>query len=622
MGILAGGAKLLADRTGGDTATAFDTLSGAIASGRTNSLKALGLFVDSDKAASDFAKSIGKTPEQLSAHEKAAGLAAGVTAELKKQLEQAGPSVKDFGDFIDIGKAAVSNFTDNLGLAIATSPVVQAAMGGIADSISSAFGGTQQETVNTLRGYVDTFAFGVITAAQVAVEGARVIVYAWDGVKAAFNVIVGFTVDSLGTLLSTFGKLIDGASQIPGIGDKFKPVADAVKGIGGDLEHLATGFYAQASAAVDSAADSKLAFDTISDGLSKAKDEMGKVQGAAVELGDKGPGAVKQLIEPVQMTAAELKAMEDATRKGRDALFELGDEGAAKFKTLQDELTLANLSGTEARLFEIQQAQEKELAGLQGLALAYPELYQQNVDAVTEKYRLMTEAASGHYSTEKAMAEAAGYKTRDELQQTADNAKRLYDEMKESGKYTDGQLAKAHKDYTDKVKALDGERTLTATQQFDLIANAAKGLISAVFGKGKAGAIATAIIDTAQAVVKALASAPPPLNYALAAAVGAAGLIQINKIRSTEVGFAAGTPGTSFVDFGRETVTALHGNEAVVNKAQGATLGEVLSSMVREALEADRGAVVEELRRGRADAAADRKLLPIHLAAAVAMARA
>ena len=50
---------------------------------------------------------------------------------------------------------------------------------------------------------------------------------------------------------------------------------------------------------------------------------------------------------------------------------------------------------------------------------------------------------------------------------------------------------------------------------------------------GKAAAIAQATRDTYVAVNKALASAPPPFNFAFAAAVTAAGLANVDKIIAT-----------------------------------------------------------------------------------------
>src|SRR5262245_2053392 len=53
-------------------------------------------------------------------------------------------------------------------------------------------------------------------------------------------------------------------------------------------------------------------------------------------------------------------------------------------------------------------------------------------------------------------------------------------------------------------------------------------------GIAKAAAIAEALVNTFLAATKALASAPPPFNYAAAAAVTAAGLVQVAKISATE----------------------------------------------------------------------------------------
>jgi|TARA_R100000482_G_C5132495_1_gene153121 hypothetical protein len=70
-----------------------------------------------------------------------------------------------------------------------------------------------------------------------------------------------------------------------------------------------------------------------------------------------------------------------------------------------------------------------------------------------------------------------------------------------------------------------------------------------LFNIGRAGALAMAYIDGKAAVVKALASAPPPFNYALAAAVGLAVGAQIGQIVSAsppkmnDGGIIMGAPG-------------------------------------------------------------------------------
>lgn len=80
---------------------------------------------------------------------------------------------------------------------------------------------------------------------------------------------------------------------------------------------------------------------------------------------------------------------------------------------------------------------------------------------------------------------------------------------------------------------------------------------------GKAAAIIQATIDGVLGVQKALASAPPPWNYALAAAVGVAAAVNVAKIRSQgyKAGGYTGNYGTD------QVAGVVHGQEFVVNAA-------------------------------------------------------
>lgn len=78
---------------------------------------------------------------------------------------------------------------------------------------------------------------------------------------------------------------------------------------------------------------------------------------------------------------------------------------------------------------------------------------------------------------------------------------------------------------------------------------------------GKAAAVTQATIDGVLAVQKALASSPPPVNYALAAAVGVTAAANVAKIMSS--GYEAGG---YTGDFGRKEVAGVvHGQEFVMN---------------------------------------------------------
>jgi hypothetical protein len=68
----------------------------------------------------------------------------------------------------------------------------------------------------------------------------------------------------------------------------------------------------------------------------------------------------------------------------------------------------------------------------------------------------------------------------------------------------------------------------------------AMALGKALFGESKGMAIAQALIDTYQSANVALKSAPPPFNFALAAANVAAGLVNVNRIRQMKPGSSGG----------------------------------------------------------------------------------
>jgi len=71
---------------------------------------------------------------------------------------------------------------------------------------------------------------------------------------------------------------------------------------------------------------------------------------------------------------------------------------------------------------------------------------------------------------------------------------------------------------------------LTAKQEF-IFAKQKDAILKKHFERQKKMNIAMGIVNTAQAVLQALGSAPPPLNFVLAGAAGVAGALQVNAIR-------------------------------------------------------------------------------------------
>jgi predicted phage tail protein len=153
--------------------------------------------------------------------------------------------------------------------------------------------------------------------------------------------------------------------------------------------------------------------------------------------------------------------------------------------------------------------------------------------------------------------------------------------MLDSGLYTYGELQKAHAASVAAQEELDDTHAKSATEKFQMIADASSSILRSLFGKSKAAAIAAVIIETASAVIKSFNNGGGfPWGLIPAAAMAAAGAAQIIKIKNTNVGFAEGTPGLDFMSFGAARNVTVHGDEAILPRGKGHVLaGEIAQAM-------------------------------------------
>lgn len=115
-------------------------------------------------------------------------------------------------------------------------------------------------------------------------------------------------------------------------------------------------------------------------------------------------------------------------------------------------------------------------------------------------------------------------------------------------------------------KKAHDERAANFSSTLNTISTLATNKNKELAAIGKAAGIAQASIDTYAAANKALASAPPPFNFVLAAAVVAAGLVNVAKIAS----FAQGGVMTS----GGPAPLKRYSNGGIANSPQLAEFGE------------------------------------------------
>jgi hypothetical protein len=585
MSTLAQGAQLLADRTGGSAADALVTLSEAMAKGTSKQADLKFMFRDSTTAVDNYAASIHKTPAQLTPMQEATAKSQGALKALRDELDRVGPATADFGDNIAQGKVAVQNLVDGLAVAIATSPVVRAGMQAMGEALQAAFGGTQQSTVKALMVFVNDFAIGLTYVGQVAVTAATVFVTVWSGIKVALLSVMQAVGQVGAGIMDMVAGLAELGQKIPGHAKWLDTLATTTRGWSTATDEVTRGLKAQADEAMEGVkGNSELnkTIDKIGGTLINVRERMeaaNRAQGDLTSGADTLARGLAVTDEAVRLTAAQIKAMEEATLKGMTAMVESGDALALAFKTVQEDITLANTTGLAQRTLEIEMAQQKEIAGLQWIAFEYPARYDEIVAAVKEKYGIMSADAVQSF---KVQTEAA-ISWRDTAIDAADkvlaNALANLRRLAATKGTTEQQMADAHARVAAAEDNLDQAKAEFKMKQFETIASSASTILRSLFGKNKAAAIAAALIDTAAAVVSSFKNGGGwPWGLIPAAAMAAAGYAQIQKIRSTE--FAQGTPGLDYANFGRQSPATLHGEEAVIPRGKGHRLAaEIADAM-------------------------------------------
>jgi hypothetical protein len=601
MGVLASGARALAKRVGGDTKQAFEMLTSSMASGETAQLKQLGLFVDNKTAVEAHAAALDKNVSELTDTERAQALAKAALAALRTELLQVAPPAADFGEKIEMLVSIFENFKDKVAVAVAQSPVLSAMLASLASGLEVAFGGDSQSAVSTVVSLIESLAFGMVKAGQVTIEVARFASNAWQGLIWMFNSAMSAIARGLATIVSGLATVLEAHAQLPVVGQLYAGAAVSVRGLADGMQHLSTGFDAQAEAALDSAAKTNAALDSAQAGLKGVETAMRDAAGASREADASIRGtavasqaAAESTRATSSTTAAEIKRQADQRARDAAAAATLIAETERR---LQQETALMRSDGLKKELLELEYARQAEIAQLEELKLGYSAQYTELTEAVNAKYTEMTATAQASHMSIETAAEEQGFKTRAELEDMAATAHEMFKRMEDSGLYTTGTLQEAWEAYEEARR-----NTSAKTEEFTLTSNEAISQgVTQIFGllgqKYKAAAIAGAIISTYQAVAKALASAPWPASLVLAAGAAAAGFANVAKIRSSDAGFREGTPNLDFMNFGDIQMRALHDEEAVIPRGGGHLLASEIASALPRYMR-DKGG---EMGSGRGD---------------------
>lgn len=134
--LLANGARVLADRTGGSASQAFQTLATAMATGKTKGAELLIGVVDNTRAMEAYAQRLGVTVQDLTEQQKVEAAAIATKQQLRKAVGDASGATADFGDKVEQSKVRLQNFVDDISSWVATSP----AIGGWSSAITGVSG--------------------------------------------------------------------------------------------------------------------------------------------------------------------------------------------------------------------------------------------------------------------------------------------------------------------------------------------------------------------------------------------------------------------------------------------------------------------------------------------------
>lgn len=225
---MAKGARTLADVIGGDAKQKFDSMLSAIAKGNERELKQLGVNLGNvEQSIAKTAAGWDKEVSALSKSEKMHALKNAVLAESTRILQEHGETTNDYADNLNAIGIQVENFTDSLGVAIATSPVLTEALSFISEAMGDAFGADKTGLVRNITSYVNKAGILLVDVGQIALEVGGIFYRVFSGVKSivlGVSTVIGGVFTALGAGVTMSLKL---ASFLPGVGDSLKGAAAA-----------------------------------------------------------------------------------------------------------------------------------------------------------------------------------------------------------------------------------------------------------------------------------------------------------------------------------------------------------------------------------------------------------
>lgn len=581
MADLSQSAVVLGKAMGQDAAKSLDDLITALGRSSPLILDNLGLTVKVGEANEAYAKKLGKTSSQLTEAEKKMAFYEAAVAAASAKVEELGGIQLTFGDRLQRTSVFFTNLLDKLSIGIAKSPVFGAALEAVQGALKRAFGSDTEGLVLGIVNLIERAAITAIEFGLAGIDAAAAISRGFGGIKFLVVGLMSVFSGLATTILEVGATVLESAASIPVLGAAYQLQATAARAAADAM----AGVNARLKEQTEDAARAALGTGAFGQGLAVVRGALVEVQTAMVNAGT----SQRELNVAVGEGTTKVTNLGTAIGTAKDKIPPLienmemwktkGGEIGESIRVLGEDIVLPEFEqmGTSAALF----AARHGVAG----------------DLVTATNRRVEEAAR-----------RLGIVTREESKKTEEQiVKDLATLVEEYGKYSDEAIEAQKK--LDEFRVQSTEETAEAQlSTHEAFGTGASTVFNALGGRYQAFAAAEGAISALLASVKTMATTPWPANIPMAAAAFAAGMAVVAKIKAAVVGFAEGTRGLDFQDFGPASRAVLHGREAVIPQGGGHQLAAEIAGAMKG--KGSDSAVVDALRATLREEMAELRDLP------------
>lgn len=332
-GTLTKAALVLGHEGFGPTKEILDQLTQSLITGRTRTIERMTGVLDAKEAEDEYATSIGVNAKELDKAGQAEAKRQEIMQRLRDVVDAAGEQELSFADRMAQMRTAVVNANDALSVAVATSPVLGELLNSVGTSLEDAFGAHQVQTIQTLIGWINQGAIGLVSMAESGLTGAKVLDDAWYGTREILANLEGAIVNVALTFARVAAAEADFASKLPGSSDLYRQAGAAARDWATWLGGVRDGLKAEGEQAIDTAGQHDAAIGSMQktlDGLRQRMIDAGlagtdaaKVINALGAAHDNAAAAVNKHQTAIDAIIASLEGDSKATKDQVAALDQL-----------------------------------------------------------------------------------------------------------------------------------------------------------------------------------------------------------------------------------------------------------------------------------------------------------